>query len=1177
MKKIVKRTLKISAISLSSIVGLLLITIAVVMILLTPARLTPIVNTYCDEFLNAEVRFDTVKLSLFDDLPYIGLKISGGEVVSHKFRGHSDSLRAMIPARADSLLSFKELVVSLNVSELLIGKIGIRRIKLSKPQIYAYVSPWGEANWDILKLDMTDTVESEEPPLDIKIRRITIRDRGVLVYDDRKEDIKAEIDFNKITLRGVLTPDLAQMELERVRMSKVGLSVNLGKENLTTKVVVDTLGIEFEKDRKKYNIIFDSHSTLIQNGMTYCENLPFAISGGIVYDRGNAREFVLENMISSVADVPITLDGKVRIDGDSIYSDINSRVDAFSLSKLLSHISEDIVPGISNLKTDIALKFNTRIKGSYKSESGEMPSVVLDFSVPKGYLSSDGVTARLDNVEIDGSLRYNPSRLDSTGVVLKKLSVEGVGIKIEASGSAWDVLRNPAVDGRVNGSVNLTKLSELFPPREGAVIRGTVGVDLKGKFKMNDLTLANIGKTKIRGKLKFDSLYVDLPNDSIRLTADGTSLSIGSTENKRDTLMQKGLEIVRVSLRSDTMNINYRNEFTAVVSKIKVSMQSAAAAFNGQQGEVHPFTGKTSANRIDLTDIDGSRLRLRELNCNFSIVPSPIDNSIPLLKLDIKSKRLNMSSTVNRYSLVNSNILLSLTMNKVNKERRERRLDSLQRIYPTVQRDSLMAHNKKVRQVGKKKDEFGYADLDLSVDKSMWGLMNRWKVSGEIKAQRGRVVTPYFPLKNRFKDVDLTFDMNQVSLNNTTVLSGRSQMQLTGKVSGIKRVLQGKGKLKVEMDLISDTLNVNELVQAYNAGLIYGATSDEYKESLANAENEEQLQELIAENSGSIENQSPLLIVPANLNMDIRLDVKQGYYANLTLDKVAGELLVRNRCLQIKDFNAVTDAGEVMLTALYSTQDLDNLTVGFDLELKSIEVHKLIDLIPDIDTIMPMLRSFEGVLNCGVAATARIDEQMNIIPSSLKAACKLTGNNLVLLDGETFAEISKMLMFKNKKKNMIDNISIELLIEDSKINMFPFVLEMDRYRAAVGGIHNLDMSFKYHISVLKSPIPFNLGVTVTGSINDLDNIKYKIGKAHLKNLDKPLYVGVVDTTRLNLRKQINDIVQKGLKAATLSSSAVTPKVNAEAIIGKDEELTPEEKEFLKNKEATEVSENIEVK
>ena len=45
------------------------------------------------------------------------------------------------------------------------------------------------------------------------------------------------------------------------------------------------------------------------------------------------------------------------------------------------------------------------------------------------------------------------------------------------------------------------------------------------------------------------------------------------------------------------------------------------------------------------------------------------------------------------------------------------------------------------------------------------------------------------------------------------------------------------------------------------------------------------------------------------------------------------------------------------------------------------------------------------------------------------------------------------------------------------------------------------MSFDYHISVLKSPIPFRLGVNIFGT---LDKFKFRIGRARYKSENLPV-------------------------------------------------------------------------
>lgn len=168
-----------------------------------------------------------------------------------------------------------------------------------------------------------------------------------------------------------------------------------------------------------------------------------------------------------------------------------------------------------------------------------------------------------------------------------------------------------------------------------------------------------------------------------------------------------------------------------------------------------------------------------------------------------------------------------------------------------------------------------------------------------------------------------------------------------------------------------------------------------------------------------------------------------------------------------------------------------------------------------------MLRSFAGTVDFHVAGDAWLDSTLTIDLPTLRGAAYLHGENMVLMDGETFAEISKMLMFKNKERNLIDSISVDLSIKDGTLSVFPFMVEIDRYKAAVGGEHNLDMSFKYHISLLKSPLPFRAGLDVYGN---LDKMKYKITKAKYKDIFMPTKRTRVDSTQLNLKQHIRDLL-----------------------------------------------------
>jgi hypothetical protein len=142
-----------------------------------------------------------------------------------------------------------------------------------------------------------------------------------------------------------------------------------------------------------------------------------------------------------------------------------------------------------------------------------------------------------------------------------------------------------------------------------------------------------------------------------------------------------------------------------------------------------------------------------------------------------------------------------------------------------------------------------------------------------------------------------------------------------------------------------------------------------------------------------------------------------------------------------------------------------------------------------------------------------------MIAPSIDAIARIEGYNMVIFDSEAFRSLSKKLMFKNKEKNMIDKISVEILIQNKVIEVLPAEITIDRYKFAVGGKNKLDMTYDYQISILKSPLPFKAGVDIVGDADDFD---IKLTKAKYKYIfsDKKRHQKKVDSTLIKRKLAI---------------------------------------------------------
>ena len=441
--------------------------------------------------------------------------------------------------------------------------------------------------------------------------------------------------------------------------------------------------------------------------------------------------------------------------------------------------------------------------------------------------------------------------------------------------------------------------------------------------------------------------------------------------------------------------------------------------------------------------------------------------------------------------------------------------------------DTTLTDEQRVHLTEKRKKMAGKTAVGDS-SKTEGQFLRKWEARGSISFKQMRGFSRMFPLPIWMEPTTMRFNTNDITLTDARLHLGKSNFTLNGEISQIRKAMLRGGKLKGNFNLNSDYIDCNQLMQAVNNGMQYGENTDLLMLSDENIAqlNTESLQDSIAQTE--TDTTSQLFVLPAFLDVALHTNAKRIDFKDLELKNVVGEIVLRDQSINLSKLNIQSNMGNGNLTMVYRAKNGQEATAGLDLDMEDVKVEKLIALFPSIDTLVPMLRSFEGVLDCQVTATCKMDSTMSLIMPSINSSCYLHGDNMVLLDGETFTEISKTLMFKNKKRNMIDSISVDLAIKDNKIEVFPFLVEMDRYKVAVGGTHNLDMTFNYHLSVLKSPVPFKLGIDITGN---LDDFKYKITKCKYKDIFKPAKQAELDSTRKNIRKDIRDAVRKQIEEA----------------------------------------------
>ena len=343
------------------------------------------------------------------------------------------------------------------------------------------------------------------------------------------------------------------------------------------------------------------------------------------------------------------------------------------------------------------------------------------------------------------------------------------------------------------------------------------------------------------------------------------------------------------------------------------------------------------------------------------------------------------------------------------------------------------------------------------------------------------------------------------AINDSHILLGNSDFGLRGDVHNIDSFINKSGLLKAELDFESSYTDVSQLM-----GLVsgLGENSVEKKDS----------------SKVTVVEDEPFM-VPLGMDLKLNTDIRTIDVNGLKFDDLGGHLLVKDGVLVLEEMGFTSDAARMQLTAMYKSPRKNHLFVGFDFHLLDIEIDELIHMIPDVDSIVPMLKAFDGEAEFHFAGETYLKSNYDIKMSTLRAAAAIEGKDLVVMDNETFEQISKYLLFEKKTKNVVDSISVELTVFKDEVDLYPFLISMDDYKAVIGGRHNIneDFDFNYHIS-LTSPV--RLGLDIGGT---LDDMKFKLVGCKYAQMYNPQKQNAVQARTLQLKKIISNSLKDNVK------------------------------------------------
>ena len=943
------KPLKITLISLGTLLGFLLMAVMVACwFVVTPARLTSIVKKQVPNFINCDFDIERADLTVFKSFPEVGLKIDD-VVLVNKMAGNP----------SDTLAYINECIVSVDIKKFLKeNQIIIDECKLNGGYVNLFTDGLGKTNIDIFPPAAdTTTEESSEFSYDIDLVSMKINDVDVK-YTDLTQGMYADINgLNMSAKAKVRGENIAG----NVNASLRDIAYQQTTDSLSMAVKLNDLKLEGDADMNgddiKADIEVSSSILFYENAGQIAEmnSLDFSFKGDV-----NNYDVIKGNVEMAVGDLSFSMNDELLVNKADIraiaplnatLSTVDVELGASQLA--LNNIFVDMIGKVAmpenNINIDMNVKTNT---------------IMMEELI--GLIPASMREELLEGIDVKGEL---------------KLAADIKGVYNENT--------LPVVNAELEYNKGMISMPEMLPyPITNLNTSIKADLDLKNKSNvyvnhlnanMSNSSLSFSGTIKdvmnkmycnlnLKANADLDELQAFMPEG---IVAKGMVKLNGNAKVNSHQLTTMDFTKAKVngSLQWNDMDVLYCDTVNVKADKLKLDFTLPKA---GSEQLASSFINVAiSGNNMDAKVSEMIVASLKDYNIEAQ-VSNILDENEPMsVYADYSFSRIDAAMDDMTFFTNNPQGSVAMFMKE----------NSDDASYIAVyEGDSLSFAMGEEMSFATEQLDF---NLSADYDAEQEDLLLQWNPHAGIQLNKAVFAMSDLPTPVYIPSIDFNYDTTGIDIKNSSIVLGNSDFELQGKFTKVDEFLRKEDLLKGTLDFTSHYTDINQIMDLFSGmGDTTVVAEEEVIDTIAKEDNP--------------------FIVPLGVDITLNTIIENAVAGEMNLTNIGGGLTVKNGVMVLQEMGFTTDAATMMVTAMYKSPRRNHLYLGLDLHLLEIDVAEMIDLVPELDTLVPMLSSFAGKAEFHFAVETYLKSNYEMKMSTLKGATAIHGKDLVVLDNATY-------------------------------------------------------------------------------------------------------------------------------------------------------------------------------
>ncbi len=943
IKRILFRTLKITGITLSSIILLLFL-----LPYLFPQAVNSKIDEWANKSINGKIFFSHTRLSFLKQFPALTLTL------------YDLTIKGSAPFENDTLIAAREISLGIDVTSVFKSKITINKVLLNDALINIQVDSTGRANYNIYKQKPANNNDAADTSgASLGINKIII-ENSRLVYNDQS----------------------------------LPMTINARGFNYTGSG-------DLSKD------IFDLYTHLeIQSFDFYFNRQPYVLSKKINADlvtEINTRSlaFIFRKNNLNINQLPVEFNGKFGFVTDGYDMDLHIDSHENDLDEIITALPAAYQKSLEKTKVDGVGNIQIALTGKYIAKDSIKPDLTMNLKVRNGFISNDKSPSPVKNLYIDMTAKLPGLNTDSLSVNLDSLYFN------IADGYFSSVLRVkgmkvPDIYARVNTEIDLGKWHKALGIKpfdikgkyslhllaEGKYARSIEHKGLRGKA---DTVITSVPKFTIRssfrdGYFKYTSLPGAVKDIHFNLRA-------GCDDNN-----YRHISVALDSLNASALSSYIRGSFKlGNIIDFPIDAMLQARFHLEDLKQFYPIEKDSIALKGDLdADISAkgnylpsqkeypvmaANIIMRNGSVKTKYYPHPIENIQINTSITDKTgslKGLNVSNNPITFDFEQQPFLHKAELNDFTDLQYKVKLQGALNVGNIYHVFAQKGYNVTGTIAA-------YLSLKGKQSDAQAGHYDKLYNKGSLKVKDLTCSTELYPKPFVISNGVFSFKQDKVQFDTFTMKYANSVLVLNGALSNvINYVIKPGSVLTGNFNLQSDLIVADDF-------MVFSDTSH------ASAKPAQ----------AAVTSPSGVILVPKNLNLSFSANVKKVMYNGIVITDAKGQMTINNDSLILKETGFTIIGTPILMDATYTGVTPQKAFFNYHISAKDFDVAKAYKNIKLFRDMASSAAHAEGLISLDYQLSGELNNSMLPVYPSLKGGGVLSASKIKMHGFKLFDAIGR--------------------------------------------------------------------------------------------------------------------------------------------------------------------------